>query len=187
MSYPVKHQIGKMRDRAVLLRLLQEPDEVSWEAAGNVWAKAERQTGGNIFSSVGLSAESWKVTIRARDMTMHDALELDGRHHFITAIDKPERGFFEIMTARVKMTACQTEPGAGGLIFPAALTEKYVRHEQLSPMADNTVSYVLVTPKCVDLEEGRLVKADGLIYEIQTAHRLDEYKNEFEIVRRWDL
>lgn len=187
MSYPAKYQVGKMRDRAVRLRLAQTPEKVSWEASGNVWARAERQTGGNIFSSVGLSAESWKFTVRAQDITMHDALELDGRHHFITAIDKPERGFFEIMTARVKMTACQAEPGAGGLIFPAALTEKYVRHEQLSPMADNTVSYVLVTPKCVDLEEGRLVKADGLIYEIQTAHRLDEYKNEFEIVRRWDL
>ena len=187
MSYPAKYQVGKMRDRAVRLRLAQTPEKVSWEASGNVWAKAERQMGGNIFSSVGLSAESWKLTVRAQDITMHDALELDGRHHFITAIDRPERGFFEIMTARVKIVSCQAEPGAGGLVFPAAMTEKYVRHEQLTPMADNTVSFVLVTPKCVDLAEGRLVMADGLIYEIQTAHRLDAYKNEFEIVRRWDL
>ena len=54
-------------------------------------------------------------------------------------------------------------------------------------MAVNATAFVRVTPKIVDQEEGRLVDVDGTPYEIQTAHRLDAWKNEFEIVRKADL
>ena len=39
----------------------------------------------------------------------------------------------------------------------------------------------------LDVEEGRLVEVAGTPYEVQIAHRLDRYKNEFEIVRKADL
>lgn len=182
-----RHQMGEFRDRLTRLRLHQRDTEISWGDAGGLWAKAERQRGGNIFSSVGLSAESWSFTIRAQDLTMADALRFDGHHHFITSIDRVELGFWVVQTARVKVVQCQAEPASAGIRFPAALTEKYIRHEQQLPMAVNTTCFVLVTPKIVELEEGRLVDVEGVPYEVQIGHRLDAWKNEFEIVRTEDL
>lgn len=182
-----RHQMGEFRHRLEKLRLQETAEAVQWITAGPLWAKAERQKAGNIFSSVGLSAESWTFTIRAQDLTMADALRFEGYHHFITAIGRAEPGFYEVQTARVRLAQCRAEPAGGGRRFPAALTEKYIRHEQLAPMAVNATAFVLVTPKIVDLEEGRLVDVDGTPYEIQTAHRLDAWKNEFEIVRKADL
>ena len=54
-------------------------------------------------------------------------------------------------------------------------------------MAVNTLTYVLVTPKAAALEPGSLAEVDGVPYEVQVAHTLDRWKNEYEIVRVVDL
>ena len=46
---------------------------------------------------------------------------------------------------------------------------------------------MLVTPKPVALEPGRLVRARGALWEILVPHELDEFKNEYEIGRTVDL
>ncbi len=181
------HQMGEFRDRLTKLRLQAAQKEITWQSFGKLWAKAERQSTGNIFSSVGLSAESWSFTVRTQDLTMADALDFNGYHHFITSIERTKPGFWVIQTARVRIVNCKVRTEDGGASFPAALTEKYIRHAQQLPMAVNTTTFVLVTPKIVDLEEGGLVEVEGPLYEIQIAHRLDDFKNEFEIVRKEDL
>ena len=67
------------------------------------------------------------------------------------------------------------------------LTEKYVRYEQPDPYAVNRLTYVLVTPKAVVLQRGGLVTVNGVNYEVQTAHTLDQWKNEYEVFRTDDL
>lgn len=181
------HQMGEFRDRLTLLRLNITDSEISWQESGKLWARSERQKAGNIFSSVGLSAESWEFIVRAQDLTAKDALLFEGHHHFITSIDRVELGFWVVSTARVRVVRCQADPANNGLLFPAAMTEKYIRHEQQLPMAINTTCFVLVTPKIVDLDEGSLVAVDGVPYEVQIGHRLDSFKNEFEVVRKADL
>lgn len=57
------------------------------------------------------------------------------------------------------------------------------RHEQLEPMARNTICYVLVTPKAIALTSGSLVEIAETPYEVLLAHDLDPYKNEYEIKR----
>ena len=182
-----RHQMGEFRRRLTRLRLEAAPGEIVWRESGGIWAKAERRSGGNIFSSVGLSAESWTFTIRAQDLTTADALRFGLHHHFITSIEEAEPGFLTVQTARVKIVQCQADPRDGGLCFPAALTEKYIRHEQQLPPAVNTSCFVLVTPKQVELVEGSLVDVGGEMYCVQIGHRLDAVKNEFEIVRVRDL
>lgn len=181
-----RHQMGEFRDRLTLLRLQSSPDAVTWEPVNRPWAKTERQNSGSIFSKVGLSAEGWDFIIRKQEITVNDAFLFGGKHHFITAIIPEFPGFLQVKTARVKIVQCQADPVNAGVRFPAALTEKYIRHEQHMPNAVNTTCFVLVTPKVVDLDEGALVDVDGTAYEVQVGHRLDEFKNEFEIVRKAD-
>lgn len=182
------YNIGSFRERPTVLRLEVSNLDTSWQPVRKTWAMAEREKSGNIFSSVGLSAESWTFTVRKQDITMADALLFNGQHHFITAITEPERGFFEIRTARVQVAQCESiAREGGGVKFPAALTEKYVKFEQQMPMATNTVCYVLVTPKSVVLKPGSRVAVNGVPYPILTAHTLDCWKNEYEIQRECDL
>ncbi len=54
-------------------------------------------------------------------------------------------------------------------------------------MATNTLTYVLVTPKEIDLQAGGLVEINGVPYPIQTLHDLDPDKREYELVRKVDL
>ena len=55
------------------------------------------------------------------------------------------------------------------------------------PYSTNAITYVLVTPKAIQLQRGGLVGVDGTNYEVQLAHVLDPWKNEYEIMRREDL
>ena len=75
----------------------------------------------------------------------------------------------------------------GGIRFPGILTEKYMKWEQPEPYSVNRLAYVLVTPKPIQLQRGGLVGVSGINYEVQLAHTLDPYKNEYEIVRTEDL
>lgn len=180
--------MGQFRHRITVLELVSNSDtSYIWEPVMPLWSMATRKSTNNIFSSVGLSAESWEFRIRAGSVTMDNAIFWDGHHHLITAIDTNDRQFWTLQTARVQVLKCQADPVEKGPFFPAVLTEKYIRHEQLEPLAVNTTAYVLVTPKVIDLEEGRLVDVAGTAYEVQKAHRLDRWKNEFEIVRKADL
>lgn len=54
-------------------------------------------------------------------------------------------------------------------------------------MSVNQLGLVLVVPKAITLEPGRLVKARGALWEVLVPHELDEYKNEYEIGRTVDL
>ena len=67
------------------------------------------------------------------------------------------------------------------------LTEKHLKWEQPEPYSINRITYVLVTPKAIRLQRGGLVGVDGTNYEVQLAHVLDPWKNEYEIMRREDL
>ena len=84
------------------------------------------------------------------------------------------------------LAQCRAEAG-NGAIFPAVLTEKHLKWEQPEPYSINRITYVLVTPKAVTLTRGKLVEVNGVNYEVQLAHVLDSYKNEYEIVRTEDL
>ena len=86
-------------------------------------------------------------------------------------------------TAVVTPVECRADvhKTAPGMAFQGILTEKYLRYEQEKPMATNTLTYVLVTPKAVELTRGGLVEVAGEPHVVQVAHTLDPAKNEYEL------
>ena len=179
---------GQLQHRAQVLRVRTTDKDVPWQRLRTAWVRAERKNGTNIFSSVGLSAESWEFILRQQDITVEDAVEYRGDHYFLTDVRQLKPGFLQISAARVNLVQCQADRDIGpdGLIFPAAVTEKYIRHEDPGPMSVNVTCYVLVTPKCVTLRVGSLVEVAGEAYEVLCCHTLDARKNEFEVCRRAD-
>ena len=178
-----KYDIGAFRYQADLMRYTQTSSGWAWTKVRNLWTIAERGSGKNIFSAVGLGAESWRFTLRAQDLSIKDAIRFDGYHHFISNVQEVERGFWVADAARVAVAACQY----GGMSFEAAVTEKYVTFNQMTPQSENHITYVLVTPKVIELQPGAYLSIDGHDYSILLKHELDPVKNEYEVKRVEDL
>lgn len=181
--------VGHLSDRVEVLELLKTMDEAgavwSWETVRRTWAQAELMTRPNVYSVHGLGATGVTFTLRRQPLDLDSALYWRGRHCLITAIRPLGRLYLTVEAALVVLSRCR-DPRTGEA-FPAVMTEKYVRHEQLEPMAINTHQRVLVTPKAVRLAPGPLVEVDGVKWPIITPYELDPHKNEYALQRTVDL
>lgn len=197
---------GSLNERLERLEL-QQTEEYTWEwvSMGGLWGQVTVDGGKNLFSSVGIGARNVKLVIRSRNLTLHKALRWNGQHIFLTSITKRDRMHLDIQGAMVSIVTCKvqgytTTVGAGNRpvkqkkleqTFPGVLTEKYVRYEIEDSYAKARRLLVLVTPKEIDLVEGDLVTVtDGpaaAVYNVQTRHVLDEFKNEYEIMYSRDI
>ena len=181
---------GKLDQPLEVLELQETgPGVWEWATVRRAWAQVEQTTKTNLFSKVGVGARDAAIVLRRQSLTLHQALRWKGRHLFLTSITLRDRGHLDVAAALVNPVDCRTEgeEGASGLQFPGILTEKYLKWEQPEPYSVNQLTYVLVTPKVIDLQLGGLVSVAGINYEVQVAHTLDEYKNEYEIFRKGDL
>ena len=192
---------GEFRERIEVLKLEQDAAGSRWAADRTVWAKAEQQDKNNLFSTVGIGARSVLFTLRRQPLTLHNAFRWKERHCFLTAIKEIDRMYLEVRAALVEPVPCtafRMVETAGAdkapartlerlVEFPAILTEKYLGFVQNVPMAQTETTYVLVTPKRIELREADLVDVAGGRYAVRVCHTLDEYKNEYEIHRKKDL
>lgn len=181
-----------LRERIDILALSLDGGGYQWAVNSSSRAHVEWTGRSSIYSALGLSSRGIKLTLRNRSgLTLHHAIRLsDGTHIFLNRITPCDnRVYMEVEGAVVQVSKLDTVPkdGEPKVTFPAVVTQKYARHENEGPYATNDVGLVLVTPKVINLTAGYLVVMEGQYYEILTAHRLDPYKNEFEIRRRWDL
>ncbi|HHY52660.1 MAG TPA: head-tail adaptor protein [Clostridiales bacterium] len=192
-------------DRKVQLLHLAHPAENRWEwvEEKTMWAHMEQQNKTNLFSRVGLGVKTVLFTLRkTTEISLAAALSHKGRHYFITDINTDDPVLMTVTTADIQPVDCMVtrEKEAEGsdkssvmvpdavLQFPACLTEKYVGYTQQEPMAQTTVTYVLVTPKPVELETNDLVAIAGRgNFRVQVAHLLDDHKNEYEITKVEDV
>ena len=203
--------ISEFDRQADVLELVKASrNKYEWRPKSRIWVKSEYPQANTlyaknaIFASHGVVARSVKITTRMQsDLTMHNALQLkppDGDHCFIVDINVDIPGFMVITAALVTPVLCRAErttTGTGTLnrpetikhrsiSFPGVLTEKYLRQTQEEPMSVSEARYLLVTPKAINISVGELVHIGGLNYETVIKHDLDEYKNEYEILRRSD-
>lgn len=187
---------GALRERLRVLELRYdaEANAYRWESAWQTRGRAGLSEKRNLFSSAGVGARDVTFTLRRRDaLTLHHAIAWHGRggweHCFITAITPINRLYDAVRCARVKVVDCAAEANhaPAGPRFPGILTEKYVSHDSPDLHDINTVCYVLVTPKAVELKFGSIVEVGGVPWHVRLGHCLDEFKNEFEIVREVDL
>ncbi len=192
-------------DRKVQLLNLAHPTEHRWEwvEAKTMWTHMEHQNKANLFSRVGIGVKTVLFTLRKTSgITLMAALCYKGRHYFITDINIDDPVLMTVTTADIQPVDCivTREKEVEGpnkssvmvqdavLRFPACLTEKYVGYTQQEPMAQTTVTYVLVTPKPVELQTNDLVAIAGRgNFRVQVAHLLDDHKNEYEITKVEDV
>ena len=196
---------GELRWQADVLELLEiEPNEFAWRQKIRIWVKVEHQTARSIFSNNTIMQRTVKLMIRAfPELSLYNALLLlsdAGEHCFLTDINKDAPGVYLLTAVIVEPVKCKAERTTTGkgalnrpevtkhqpLIFPGVLTEKYLRQTQEEPMSVSEAQYVLVTPKAISLDIGELVYINNLPYEIVIPHILDQYKNEYEVLRRSD-
>ena len=180
---------GLLNERVEVLELMEVQGVYTWEICRRTWAKATLTNKRNNYSVHGIGAAGITFLMRRQPLTLGHALRYKGMHCFITGILPADRGHLAVEAALVEVSACvaDADEGPGGRQFPAILTEKYLKWEQPEYYSENRLTYVLVTPKAINLQRGGLVTVDGVQYEVQTAHSLDPWKQEYEIARREDL
>jgi len=182
---------GKLNQPIYVLELSESDTGWSWTVRRKAWAAVEQSETRKVFSANATASRSSVVfTIRRQNLSMFDAIDWQGRHHLITSIEPTkDRAHLTVTAVPANIASCTAEANKvpKGKTFPAALAEKYVRHEQLEPMAVASICYVLITPKPVILQPGSLVDVDGTPYAVLAAHLLDPYRNEYEVMRKADL
>ncbi len=193
-------QAGTFDTPAAVLHLDQQDDTYQWQESGCILVKAEPQSKTNLFSKVGLGQKSIRFTMRKRPLTLHDAIQWQGKHCFLTDIREIDRMYLEVTTALIDPISCiafhtaqilddLNRPAFKNIriaSFPGFLTEKYLGFEQKEVHTETQTTYVLVTPKAIVLQSGDLVQIGDDFYTIKIIHVLDEYKNEYEITEKRD-
>ena len=174
-----------MGTRVEVLELQQNGSAYAWAPVEVTWAKATPTNKRNNFSVHGIGAAGVSIIIRRQPLTLDSAIRWQGQHCFITSILPSDYGHLMVEAALVVMSRCRNP--RTGETFPAVMTERYVGHQQLEPMAVNTHQRVLVTPKAVRLTPGPLVEVDGVEWPIITPYELDPHRNEYVLERTVDL
>lgn len=183
-------EVGRLSDRLEVLELQSAPGgdggmEYAWESVRRTWARTELTQRTNVYSVHAIGAAGVSFTLRRQPITLDSALRWRGQHCLITAIRPLGRLYLTVEAALVVLSRCRSP--RTGAAFPAVMTERYVGHQQLEPMAVNIHRRVLVTPKAVRLASGPLVEVDGVPWPIVTPYELDPHKNEYELERTVDL
>ena len=178
---------GKLDTPARVLEFRRGDDgSWSWVPVRDIWAEVEYSQKHNIFSSSGMGARDVSLVIWQQTLSLHNAIEVNGDHLLLTSITKRNRNQMDVHAALVDIVQCEDKLNGMGF-FPAVLTEKYVRFDEPAPHSTNTVMCVLVTPKQIWLKPGKPVEVGGITCPVRTIHPLDQYKNEYEIERKFDL
>ena len=182
-------EVGRLNESLDVLELQKTEKETgtawTWEPVRRTWAMAELMTRGNIYSVHGIGAAGVTFTLRRQPMGLDAALRWRGQHSMITAVRPLGRLYWTVGAALVVLSQCHSP--RTGETFPAIMTERYVGHQQLEPMAVNIHQRVLVTPKAVRLPPGPLVEVDGVEWPVMTPYELDPHKNEYVLQREGDL
>lgn len=192
---------GELRERIELLELNQINDVFCWQPVKKIWAKTEFTGKTNLFSKVGIGVTSVQFLIRKQPLNLHQAFRWNGIHCFLTEIKPEGLLYLQVTAARIEPKKCSfyyykkklntlNRPEKDLCVrihFPGCVTEKYLGYHQKDSHSENKTTFVLVTPKEICLDAGKLVLVEKESYHIKICHLLDEYKNEYEITRTKDV
>ena len=177
-------------DKVVQVLELQETSHgiLEWVPVRTIYAAVEFSQKKNLFSTVGIGARDVSLVVWRRAISLHNAIQMGNDFLFLTGITDRNRNQLNIKAALCSLVTCQADMDLEphGIVFPGVLTEKYVGHDQPDFHSEVTTTYVLVTPKSVELRPGSWLVAGGKYYLVLTPHLLDPYRNEFEIRRKED-
>lgn len=158
-----------------------------WREYRKAWAKVTHTNGLAIFANSGVGGREAEFILRRQSFTLADAILWKDQFCLPTSITPLGPGHIVVKAALVTPRTCKGIERETGIEiqFPGVVTEKYQRHEQLEPMAQNAVKLVLVTPTVVKLKLGSLVTVgeDKAPWWVKIAHEMDPDKHEYEIER----
>lgn len=194
---------AKLRERVQVMELQKEGTVWSWQPVAETWAQVKVDGKKNLFSTVGIGARNAALVLRARDIDLHNAILWKGQHLFLTSIIlQDNRRYIDVQAALVQPVTCTAQErnfdrGTLGqavekkgetITFPACLTEKYVGYEDMDGRyAQAPITYVLVTPKAIEMHVGQIVHMDGKAMSVMKCHVMDEWKNEYEVMKNGDV
>ena len=183
----------------------EEKTAWEWTEVRKAWAAAEPVEGTAVFANSGVGGRKVVFTLRRQRLDPSNAIRWRERFCLLTSVAPLGPGHLTVTAALVEPVECvavqtNTTVGPGNrpqeretmrASFPAVLTEKYSRYEREETHAGQSLTLVLVTVKDILLQAGDLVTVQGGtaagVYNLQAAHVLDPYKNEYEIVREGDV
>lgn len=191
-------QAGDLNRPVSILEFARNSTQYEWTQRKETWAKVEQKASKSVYSQIGIRTDTVIFTIRRQEITLHNAIRWRGEHFFLTNIAEDGGMYYVVTAARMYLKTCAVthvtttknelkNPVAvksETITFPAVLTEKYLGFEQREPQAVTETTYVLVTPKVIELSISDLVDVAGKKYCVQVAHTLDEFKNEYEVYRK---
>lgn len=192
---------GKLRGRGFVLRLSGTTD-LRWESLAEVWISGKSTGRKNLFSKVGIGADGAEFLLRERDLTLHDAILWNGRHYFLTDIVKEGAHpvYYRVQAARVTPEIVTVwrdtvEKGAYNRpertakqigSFPGCITEKYLGSSQEDSHIESEKRLIVVAPKAALYREGDRFTIWEEEYRVMVVHRLEDWKNEYEVQRTED-
>lgn len=192
---------GKLRDRGFVLRLSGK-EHLRWEPLCGVWLTGKSTGRKNLFSRVGIGADGAEFLLRSRDLTLDDAILWEGQHYFLTDIAKEgvHPVYWKVFAARVspetvtvKRDAVEkgalnrpvrTEKEIGS--FPGCVTEKYLGSSPEDSHMESEKRLIVVAPKAALYREGDRFEIWGESYRVEVVHKLENWKNEYEVRREED-
>lgn len=195
---------GKLDKNADILECKRDDcGNWAWEPVRSIWTSVEIQSRTNIFSKIGIGARDALIVTWRQEISLSNALRLNGQFLFLTSITERGRNQIELKAAvcdPVTLTAKpQDRTGRDSMnrptvikqasfTFHGILTELYRRNEPDEIYRSTTLQRALVTPKPIILRPGDLVQAaEEEPYTVRQVMDLDPWKNEYVIERQEDV
>ena len=196
--------VGQLDQRIEILDYILKNEKYIWDKKKAIWSYVEQDQKINIFSGYAKAGTTTLFVVREQEIGMCNVILYQGKYYLITGLKKLDRMYAQAQTAKLPVYDCQyTRYNPNNIIldnynrptntnstvtqFQGMLAEKYLGSQAETPQTISETGYILLTPKVIQLEQNEVVTISEGDYVIKSCHLLDEYKNEYEILRRKDV
>jgi len=191
---------GKLNTRIKILDYRLIDDVWQWVEAGGAWAMPEYKER-VIYSPYAIARPGVKLTIRRQPFTPAFALDMAGKHYVVATVeDLPTERYLVVTAAAMTPMLCVGEQptityddlrrpvyGLPQITrFYGVLSERFVNWMQDKPNAEITQTQILTVPKAIALVSGQTVTVGTDVYAVTRCYLTDEYRNDYEVVRKED-
>lgn len=178
----------------------------SWTYLFRLHSKKEVEYKKAFFSKLGFGTnEIVSFTVRFnRNISKHNSILHEGKHYLITSVTDIDNrhAYQKVDTVQITPKICvlkrlnSTKDNELNrpvkdiqviYTFPGCIVEKYAKYDQEQVNSSISQTFILITPKEIVLMPGDLIVIDGITYNVQIPHTLDEYQNEYEIAIKKDV
>lgn len=196
---------GLLKERISIMDYVLKDEIYQWVKVFESNSKVEREFKRKIFSKFGFGTdETTKFTVRFNNkIDAKKAILYRNNHYLLSSEDNVDNRnrFQEITTVKIEPKLFEAKRNIINkdelnrpvqelkiiYKFYCYLLEKYVGYSQEKINNTTTETFVLITPKIINLKVGDIVTFNDINYNVEVTHILDEDTNEYEIVVKKDV